>query len=413
MQHSNTPDLAANAAASDAPQRMPFAEFVLLMALLMAITALSIDTVLPALSVMGEALQVSDINDTQFVIGSLFAGFAIGQLIYGPLSDSFGRKRSIYLGLLIFMAGSAISYQTDSFTYMLLGRALQGVGVAATRVVTVAIARDLYAGRDMARVMSIIMAIFIFVPALAPTIGQGVMWVADWRGIFILFIAISLFAMLWMHLRFAESLPMAKRQAFTRAVVWHGVCAVLSNRDTVVYTLCSGLIFGILVVHLSTARQVFQDHFRTGDLFAFYFALTALSIGLASLINSAIVKRFGMRRISFNASVALLVLTALFLGWVALHDGDTPFWSYMVYMPLAFFFIGLLFGNLNALAMEPMGEHAGIASAFLGAVSSIVSVTLGTLISQQYHDSLLPLIAGFFVLASLSLGLMRFATTRP
>lgn len=379
---------------------IPFGEFIALMALLISLVALSIDAVLPALQMIGEDLNVADINHTQLVISFLFGGFMFGQLVYGPASDSFGRKRMIYFGLGLFLLGSALSLTAQSFEMMLAGRALQGFGAASSRIITIAMTRDLFKGREMARVMSIIMSIFIFVPALAPALGQGVMFVADWRAIFIVFLVVAAIAITWMSFRLPETLAHDKRRPFSPRAITAAVREVLSHRITLGYTVCAGLIFGSLIGYLTSARQVFQDYFAVGEWFAVCFAISAFSIGIASVVNSRIVMRFGMKTICHYALLGMAVTSAAFLLGFVLRPEPVPFWAFMAYVPVAFFCLGLQFGNVNALAMEPMGHMAGIASAVIGSFSTLISVTLGTVIGQAYDHSLTPLIGGFFVLSS-------------
>lgn len=394
-----------------------FPEFIALMALLMAITALAIDMVLPALSVIGHEQGVADINHTQYVISVLFLGFTIGQLLYGPISDSFGRKPSIYLGLGIFIGGSALSYFSQSFEMMLLGRFLQGVGTASPRITSIAIIRDRFAGREMARVMSFVMAIFVFIPAIAPSLGELLMMVASWRLIFLAFILISLIAMAWAWKRLPETLHAEDRRPFSVKSVWEGVCVVVGNKITLGYTVCAGLTFSALVGYISCARQVFQDYFDTGQQFAFYFAVSALSIGAASVFNSMIVRKIGMQKICHYSLLMMTFTSAIFLVVVLAKPHDTTLLEFMIYTPVMFFCFGFLFGNLNALAMEPMGHLAGIASAVVGSFSSAISVVIGTMIGQAYNDTLIPLITGFLSLSvavfllQLKLGKIRKSAT--
>lgn len=388
--------------APDKNSFMPFKEFVALMALLVSITALAIDTVIPALPMMGTDLQVVGVNDTQYVISVLFMGFTLGQIIYGPISDSFGRKRAIYIGLGLFIIGCVLSYTARSFEMMLIGRLLQGFGAASSRVISIAMVRDKYGGRDMARVMSFVMAVFILVPALAPGLGQIILLFAHWRAIFLVFLTIAILSMIWMFFRLPETLHANERKAFTISVIAHGLREVVTNKITFGYTLCAGLIFGALIGYLTSAQQIFQAYYGLGDIFSVYFAVLALAIGVASIFNSSIVKRFGMRIISHHA-LQVMMATALVFGVVAyMMPYTVPLWGFMAFAIVTFFALGLLFGNLNALAMEPMGHIAGLASAAVGALSSLLSVTVGTLIGQAYNDTLFPLAVGFFAVSFLA-----------
>lgn len=396
--------ISSDSAATEAKEfAMSFREFVTLMAMMVSITALAIDAVLPILSNAGKDLSVSDSNQAQYIIGSLLLGLTLGQLIYGPLADSYGRKRSVYIGLFIFICGSLLSYMADSFTAMLIGRVLQGVGAAAPRVSSIAIVRDLFVGREMARVMSFVMAVFIFVPVIAPALGELVMSVSHWRMVFIMFALMALGIALWMYIRLPETLKPEDRHPFGFGEIWKSVKIVLGNAQTLGHTVSAGLVFSCLIAYLTSAQQIYQQYYHTGQLFVFYFALSAISVGVASLVNSAIVRNMGMRRISIISLIALIMISGLFLIVSLNYPSSTPFWAFMTFAIVAFFCLGLLFGNLNAMAMEPMGHQAGVASSVIGALTSAISTLVGSLVGQWYDMTQIPLAAGFAVLASSAL----------
>lgn len=377
---------------------MPFREFIALMAMMVSITALSLDAVLPILSVAGHELAVNSDNQTQYIIATLLLGLTLGQLLYGPLADSYGRKSSVYLGLLIFIGGCVLSLFATSFSAMLIGRFLQGFGAAAPRVASIAIVRDRFAGREMARVMSFVMAVFIFVPVIAPALGEIVMSISHWRMIFALFMVIAVLIAAWTAMRLPETLKPEDRHPFKLKDIGHSFKIVLTNKQTLGHTISAGLIFSCLIAYLSCARQIYQDYYNTGHLFAFYFAISALSVGVASLVNSGIVRRIGMHRISHIGLIALISVSALFLVINMFYTPQTPLLYFMLFAVLSFFTLGLLFGNLNAMAMEPMGHQAGIASSVIGALTSAISTVLGGLIGQAYDDTLTPLTLGFLVM---------------
>ncbi|ANK82823.1 MAG: MFS transporter [Rhizobiales bacterium NRL2] len=384
-------------------------EFVTMMALLTSMVALSIDTVLPALPVMGRDLGVADVTDNQLIVTVLFAGLGLGQLIYGPLSDSIGRKPAIYIGIAIFLAGCLASLFAPDFETMLVGRALQGLGAASARIVTIAVVRDRFAGRGMAQVMSFIMAVFILVPILAPMVGQGILFAGDWHLIFVFFIGLAGIAVTWFGLRQFETLPPARRVPFSLSNIARGFRTAATNRITLGYTIATGFTFGPFLAYLSSAQQIFQYQYGTGDAFALYFAGGAASLGVASFLNGRIVMRYGMRRlvrISQTASAA----TSFVMAAIALAMGVEPslFWL-MVYFMAIFFAVGMVFGNLNALAMEPMGAIAGIASAFVGFVPTALAVPQGILIGSQLDGSVIPLMIGFGICTTVSLGVGLWA----
>lgn len=380
-------------------------EFTLLMALLMSIVAISIDALLPALGIIGSELNVSHPNQVQLAIGFIFGGMAVGQLIAGPMSDALGRKPVLYTGIFIYLIGSVYAYFASDFDHLLLGRLVQGLGVAGPYVTAVSVVRDKFAGRDMAKVMSLIMMIFILVPAIAPTLGLAVMHFAGWRAIFLLYIGYSIVIGLWIAFRLEETLAPEHRLPLRAKAFAHGFSTIIHNRTTMLYMIAMGLFFGSFIAYLGASQQIFQEQFGVGEDFAFYFGGLALVLGVASLANSRFVGKYGMRYICKRATLTIIGAAAIFL---ALHYVTTITLPLFVgFMAILFFAFGLMFGNLNAIAMEPMGEIAGMASAITGAVSSVISISLGTLIGQMYDGTLIPISLGFLILGSLSFVLMR------
>jgi len=392
------------------PQRS-FREFIFLMGMMTAAAALAIDAVMPALGLIGDALHIQSENDRQLIISLLFAGMALGQLIYGPLSDSIGRKRAIYIGFILYIAGAVIAVLSTSLPVMLAGRFLQGLGAAGPRIVSVALIRDLYEGRMMASVMSFIMSIFIFVPAIAPALGEGLLYLWGWHAIFGLFIFVASLTLVWFALRQPETLPAAKRAPFSFRHIAAGVVETCKSPTAFGYTVSMGFVFSAFVGYLSSAQQIFQDSYRTGTMFPIYFGMFALSIGLASFVNARLVLRFGMRPLSTAALAALVVFAVAFSGVALLYDGLPPFWSFMAYGMLTFFCLGMLFGNLNAMAMEPLGHIAGIGSAVVGSLSTLIAVPVGVTVGRLYDGTVFALVGGFALLGGISLAVMR-ATAR-
>ncbi|WP_282605126.1 multidrug effflux MFS transporter [Pelagibius sp. Alg239-R121] len=391
-------------AAASKPLGIP--EFVSMLALMVSLLALSIDGMLPALGEIAQDLRLSDPNDAQLVVTAMFFGFAAGQIVAGPLSDNLGRKPVIYGGYVIFIAGCLLSIAADSFAMMLAGRVLQGLGAAAPRIVSIALVRDGYEGRAMARIMSIVMAIFILVPAIAPAIGQVVMLILDWRAIFWLFLAIAIIAFAWFAIRQPETLASAARRRFSFNQIAVGIKEALGYRAMTGYTLAAGIIFGAFVGYLSSAQQLFQSAYQTGDWFSVYFGCAALSIGAASIVNSKLVIGLGMRYLTWRALIGLTALSCLFVPAVLAGDGLPPLWAFMVWLLLAFFCTGILFGNFNALAMEPVGHMAGLGAAVIGSVSTLVSLPLGWAIGAAFDGTVVPLVVGFAVLGGASLIVM-------
>jgi len=385
-----------------------FAEFVILVSMMMSLTALSIDAILPALSQIGSDLNVQNANDRQLVVSMIFLGLAFGQLFFGPLSDKTGRKPAIYAGYGLFIAGSLLSIFSVSFSMMLFGRLLQGAGVSAPRAVTLALVRDQYEGRAMARVMSFVMTVFILVPMIAPIMGQTILLFSGWRSIFGVFVLLAAFTLLWFALRMPETLAPEDRAPFSLERIIGATREILRTRIALGYTVTAGLVSGAHLGYLNSAQQVFQEQYTLGELFPLFFAVTAFSIGLASFLNARLVVRFGMRLLVRWALLVIFGLSIAIFGVALLSAGQPPLWFFMVYLMLVFFCIGILFGNMNALAMEPLGHIAGIGAAVVGSLSTLISVMLGTMIGRSYNGTILPLVAGIAILTGLALVVVRW-----
>jgi len=396
-----------NASVTPTPSRISTQEFILLIALLMSIVAISIDALLPALGIISNDIHLAHTNQAQLIISALFLGMAIGQLICGPLSDASGRKKILYAGITLFLCGSVICFFAQDINTMLIGRFIQGLGVSGPYVSAISIVRDKFVGREMAKVMSLVMLIFIMVPALAPSLGQAILLLASWRYVFVLYALYSISIGLWIFLRLDETLPKEQRIPLSIHGFYDGFKEVICNRITMSYTLCMGLFFGSFVGYLNSSQQIFQVQFSTGKMFTVYFGVLALVFGGASLLNSQLVEKWGMNYICKRAVLAIIAGSSLFLSLHAVTD--IQLWMFMLYAALLFFSFGLIFGNINAMAMEPMGHVAGIASAIIGSLSSILSMTIGTAIGQLYNNNLIPVTLGFLVLSSISLFIMRFA----
>ena len=386
-----------------------FVESILLMALLISLTALSIDTMLPALPDIARDLGVRHANDIQLIIPLLILGLSIGQLIFGPLSDSMGRKPVLIAGAAIYIAGCALCLFATSFPVMLAGRVLQGIGASGPRSVVIALIRDQYEGREMARMMSSIMSVFILIPAVAPAIGQGILMVASWRAIFGSLLVLTLIALAWFVSRQPETLPPRHRIPFSVREISRAFIVVFGTRMTLGYTIVAGFVMGAFLGFLNSVQQIFQEIYRLDGRFPLYFAVLALSLGCASFLNSRIVIRYGMRTLTDRAMKTLAVLSVVYLSVVYAMGGVSPLWMLMTCLMAAFFCIGILFGNLNSIAMKPLGHVAGTASAVVGSLSSLIAVPLAIVIGRSYNGTTLPLITGFAVLSVLSIMTMRWA----
>ncbi len=389
-----------------------FAEFVILVSSLMSLTALSIDAILPALSQISTDLQVQNANERQWVISMIFLGLACGQLFFGPLSDSIGRKAAIYAGLALFMLGTLPSMLALNFPMLLLGRLMQGIGISAPRAVTVALVRDQYEGRGMARVMSFVMTVFILVPMIAPTFGQAILLFTGWRAIFGSYLLLAAIVTIWFALRMPETLSPEHRAPFSARRIILTIREVVTIRPALGYTVTAGLISGILIGYLNSSQQILQELYALGEQFPLYFALLSAAVGVATFLNTRLVMRFGMHLLVRKSLSTIFVLSVVALGLAILAEGVPPLWALIVYLMLSFFCVGILFGNLNALAMAPLGHIAGTGAAVVGALSTLLSVLLGTLIGQSYNGTILPLVAGIFILSGLSLAVVHWADSR-
>ncbi len=274
------------------------AEFVALIALTFSLIAMSIDSMLPALGQIAADLNARDPNDRQLVLTAFFGGMTLGQIFYGPLSDSTGRKPAMYAGIALFIIGGLICAFTTNFTIMVLARILQGFGAAGPRIVAMAMVRDLHSGRAMARVMSFVMAVFILVPMLAPSFGQLVLLIAHWRAIFWSLVVIGIIDFLWLWLRQPETLAPQDRAPLSIGNILRSAREAVTNRVTLGYTIATGCVFGAFISYLGTSQQIFQEQYGTGKLFSVYFGILAMGIGIASITNARLVMRFGMRNLS-------------------------------------------------------------------------------------------------------------------
>ncbi len=387
----------------------PGVEFIALVALTTSLVAMSIDTMLPALGTMATELGAAHANDRQLVLATFFGGLSVGQLLYGPVSDHTGRRPALFFGIGVFIVGNLLCALTQSFSLLLVGRAVAGFGAAGPRIVSIALVRDVYAGRGMARVMSFVSTVFILVPVLAPSIGQGVLAVTTWRAIFAGLVVIAALNWVWFALRQPETLPPERRVRFSLRTIARETVEVFRTPITLGYMLATGIIFAAFISYLSTAQQIFQEQYRLGKLFPVVFGMLASAIGVASFVNGRLVMRFGMQRLSRIALLCACALsTTAFVGaW--LWHGHPPLAALMGYMLSCFFFNGILFGNFNARAMEPMGRIAGLAAAVTGSVSGLVALAIGTPFGRAYDGSVLPLIAGYMTCGLLALGVTTWA----
>lgn len=386
----------------DTPPRaadVSFVEFVAQMALLMALTALSIDIMLVALPDIAHTFAVETANDRQLVVIVYLLGFAVGQPIHGPPSDRFGRKPVLAVGLAIFVLASVGAALAPGFEALLGLRALQGLGAAAPRIVAMAVVRDRFHGRDMARVMSFVMMVFITIPVVAPAIGEAVVIFASWPWIFGALALVGVAGAAWTGFRLPETHPPANRMRLTGMALWNALAMVVGTRRTLGYTVATGFIFGCLLAYVSSAQQIFVDVYKLGDLFPLAFGAIAAVMAVAALANAQLVGPLGMRRVSHAAMVVSLVL-----NWLAFFtfSEQPPLLLFGLLAAAAFFCFGLIMPNFNALAMEPLGRVAGMGSSFVGFYTTAAGAATGWLVGGAFDGTVRPLITGFAVATTLT-----------
>ncbi|MBL4631432.1 MAG: multidrug effflux MFS transporter [Paraglaciecola sp.] len=384
-------------------------EFVALMALMTSLIALSIDAVLPALSQIGEDLQLTDPRQSHLIVSLFFIGLAFGQLYYGPLSDDKGRRYAIISGLIVFAVGSVVCMNAESLEVMLIGRVIQAFGVSGPRIATLAVIRDKFEGEAMARVMSFILMVFILVPMLAPSFGQAILFLFSWRHIFSSFLVVGLLVGSWFFIRQPETLSKEKRLPFSWSQLQISSKFILTHKLVMFYTFSSGIIFGAFLAYISSSQTLFQHIYATGELFPIYFASLAFSIGLASFINGTLVISVGMRTLCTWAMIGWLLFSFLLTVLCFIYDGVPPLWQFVSVLFCAFFCIGIVFGNINAMAMQPLGDMAGLGAAIIGSLGSITSVLTAVFIGSFIDHSITPVAMGFLGFGALSFVMYWYA----
>jgi len=390
--------------------RLPMIEFVTLMAFLMALTALSVDIMLPVLPAIVADYGLDDVNKQQFMVTTYLGAFAFGHIFAGPLSDRLGRKPALLGGLVIYLAGTVLAVVAESYAILLAARAIQGFGAAGPRVVAIAVVRDRFVGRGMSQVMSFVMTVFIMLPIIAPALGAVIAALGSWRFLFVFLLAFAVATFLWVALRLPETNPRTGPLASPPVPLWTAVRTIWGNGQTMGYMLALGFVFGCLMTYISTTQQVFADIYGIVDWFPLAFASVAAMMIVSSVTNSRLVRRIGMRRLSHAAALALVALSAAgFAG--ELVTGRLPLAAVMAFFSISFFFIGLILPNFNALAMEPLGRIAGTGSSFVGFVMTGLGALLGGTVGQFYDGTLGPLLAGFLVYSTIVV-LIVFRTER-
>ncbi|MFW8593032.1 multidrug effflux MFS transporter [Cribrihabitans neustonicus] len=386
---------------------MAKAEFVALIAMMFATIAFSIDAMLPALPEIGAALSPDDVNRAQLVLTAFMLGIGIGTFFTGPLSDAFGRKRVIAGGAALYILGAASAWLAQSLEVLLVSRVLMGLGAAGPRIVGIAIVRDLFAGREMAKLMSLAMMIFTLVPAIAPMLGAGIIAFSGWRGIFLAFALFAVIMVLWMGLRLPETLAREDRRPFRMPLLMAAVQEMFAHPSVRLSILVQALCMGMLLTMLTMVQPIYDVIFGRAESFPFWFGLVALMAGTASVLNAFIVVRVGMRRIvTWSLRVQIAVCTIMLLLSTAGLPQNVLFACFVFWQTSVFFLAGTTLGNLNAIAMEPMGHIAGMAASVIGSISTVLAALIAAPVGLMFDGSLLPLGCGLLAMASLAFFLM-------
>jgi len=372
-----------------------FVEFVALVAALMSLTALGIDSMLPALPAIGTSLGITGANSRQFIVTAFVIGFGVAQLVHGPLADRYGRRTVLLWSLGLYAVANVACAAAGSFVLLLIARAAGGAVIAAARVATIALVRDCYHGRAMARVMSIAFMVFMIVPILAPTFGWAVLQFGNWRAIFGVIAVLTLGIMAWFWMRMPETLEPDNVLPITPQRILADWRQTLGDRLSLGYTLAATALMGSLYGYLNSIQQIMADVFHRPNLLALIFATTSVTMAVANLMNSRVVMRLGTRLISHGSLCALVVvsiihLAAILIGWESLV-------SFAVFQALTLGCFGLAVSNFSAMAMENMGRIAGTASSVQGFVSVTAGAVIGAMIGQAFNGTTVPLVAGFLL----------------
>lgn len=380
------------------------AEFTALLAMSMALGALGIDLLLPAFGDIRSELGLpADSTAVAGLVTAYFLGLAIGQVFYGPVADRFGRRPALYVGFAVYALGAAAATLSPTLPLLLASRFVWGLGAAGPRVVTLAVVRDSYSGERMARTMSFVMAVFILVPVVAPTIGAGIVALGSWRWVFGSCMIAAMVLALW-ALRLPETLRPEHRMELRFGRIARAGRHVVSNRRTVAYTLAMTALYGVFTSYLGSSEIIFGETFGQRSSFPLWFGLVAIAMGAAMLTNARIVEGIGTRRLAHMVLVAYVVLAAILVVVAVATGGRPPLWAFVVGLMAMLSSHALLIPNFNTLAMEPMAAVAGTASSLIGAVQVAVGALLGSVLDRAFDGTVLPLSLGFLGFGLLALG---------
>ncbi len=377
----------------------PFAEFVALMALTMGMVALSIDNLLPAFGPIAQDYALSDANEIQLLVFIFMIGFSLMQIVYGPLADVYGRKITLMLGLFIYTIGTLMSFFADTFDHLLIARFVQGLGAAAPRILTLTIIRDCFEGREMARVMSLVIMVFIIVPVFAPASGGLILSFGSWHLIFGFMLLLVVVLVVWYKLRMPETLHPEYRHKLSFRRIMRDFRFTATTRQTLGYGTAVGLCFGCLMSYIGSAEQIFDSSiYKLGDWFPLVFGLIAAAMSVSSLLNARLVRKIGMHKLSHFGLCVFIVMGAINLAIALAFDGVPPLWMFGLGLTIAHFAFMLTMPNFNSLAMEPLGAIAGTASSLIGFYTTLIGVLCGAIVGQNFNGTVIPLVTGYLAL---------------
>lgn len=382
-------------------------EFIAMIAAMMAINALAIDVMLPGMQEIGASLGEPDENKRQLIITAYLLGFSVMQLVFGPLSDRFGRRGPLAAGIAVYVVAAIGALFVPTFAPLLGLRFIQGMGAAATRVIAVAIVRDVFGGRQMAEIMSVVMTVFMVMPVIAPSLGQGIMLFGEWHLVFVFMAAIAAAILVWMWVRLPETLKPENRRPLTLSSVSTGFKVVMTNRISVWYTLAMAIVMGALFGFINSAQQIYVGIYGLGIWFPLVFALVAGLMSVASFANSKLVMKYGMRRMSHGALIGFIAVSSILAIYATF--GPVPFAVFLTFFATAMIFFGMIGSNLTSIAMEPLGALAGTASSVQGFIQTMFGAVAGALIGQAFDGTVFPISLGFALLGISAIGCVLIA----
>lgn len=385
-------------------QRMATGEFVALIAMMFSTVAFSIDALLPAMPEISAELTAE--GRVHLLITLFIAGLAIGTLVAGPLSDAMGRKPIMYAGALLYIGAGIVAWQTDDFDVIIAARLVQGIGAAGPRVVSLAVVRDLYSGRQMARILSLAMVLFTIVPTVAPALGAALADLFGWRAILLSFVVFSTISTLWVWLRLDEPLAIADRRPFHLPRLWTAAGEIFRHRIVRLAILAQGVSLGLIICLIAQVQQIYDQTFGLAETFPYWFGGIALfSAASTSLANASLVVRFGMRRLVTLGMTGQVISAAIALLFIL----SVPGWAFPTFAVWQFMLIwlsGLCVGNLNAIALEPMGHIAGLTASLTGAVATMLAALASALVGPLFDGTPVPLILSALCLSVIGAALI-------